>query len=208
MTSDQPPSAPARVFLLSPAYCGGRRAGILLGERASFPLALELAAGRAQLGDVFAFMSGLYFRGKLAYARAFARSQDAVRVITPSRGLLAPDLVVSPSLLEEFAQIDVDSADVRYRGPLERDARALRARLPPAAEIVLLGSIATGKYVEALVEIFGTGLRFPREFVGRGDMSRGALLLRSAREGRELDYVPVNGSPRHGRRAMRIADMV
>jgi len=34
-------------------------------------------------------------------------------------------------------------------------------------------------YVGALAAAFGDRLRFPVEFVGRGDMSRGGLLLRS-----------------------------
>ncbi len=52
---------------------------------------------------------------------------------------------------------------------------------------MLLGSVATGKYVDPLTEALGDRLRFPGDFVGRGDMSRGGLLLRCVREGRELD---------------------
>jgi hypothetical protein len=56
------------------------------------------------------------------------------------------------------------------------------------AEFVLLGSVATGKYVDVLLEVVGERLLFPTAFIGRGDMSRGALLLRAARDGRELAY--------------------
>jgi hypothetical protein len=71
-------------------------------------------------------------------------------------------------------------------------------------EVVLLGSVATPKYVEPLLGIFGERLMFPAEFVGRGDMSRGGLLLRYAREQAQLTYVPVAGAVRHGARPPRL----
>src|SRR5690606_12169773 len=81
------------VFLLSPASCGGRRAQLLLREAADFPLARRLRSDGAPLGEVFSFLSGLYFRGKLTYATRFARPPQGVRgvhVITTSSGLLDP----------------------------------------------------------------------------------------------------------------------
>src|ERR1051325_10991404 len=61
----------ATLFLLSPARCDGRRALTLLSPRAEFPLAVQLRRREgAPLGEVFAFLSGLYFRGKLTYATA------------------------------------------------------------------------------------------------------------------------------------------
>jgi len=70
-----------RVFLLSPANCGGVRAKMVVSPSAQFALAQQLrAAGGAQLGDVFSFVSGLYFRGKLAYARRFAAAPDPVEL--------------------------------------------------------------------------------------------------------------------------------
>jgi hypothetical protein len=72
---------------------------------------------------------------------------------------------------------------------------------------VLLGSIATGKYADILMEAMGERLVFPREFVGRGDMSRGGLLLRQVREGRELEYIPVAGAVRHGQRPPKLAPL-
>ena len=43
-----------------------------MSDRATFDLAVRLRGpGGAALGEVFSFMSGLYFRGKLAYARTF-----------------------------------------------------------------------------------------------------------------------------------------
>jgi len=57
------------------------------------------AAG-APLGEVFAFLSGLYFRGKLAYSRAFGHG----RVITSARGLLSPDDAIHLDDLRRLAE--------------------------------------------------------------------------------------------------------
>jgi hypothetical protein len=70
---------------------------------------------------------------------------------------------------------------------------------------VLLGSVASDKYVRPLTRVFGDHLLFPSDFIGRGDLSRGGLLLRAARDGRELVYQPVEGAQRHGPRAARLS---
>ena len=80
----------------------------------------------------------------------------------------------------------------------------LLAEIGPDCDVVLLGSIASPKYVDVLPAIFGERLLFPIDFVGRGDMSRGGLLLRQAREGVELPYVPVPGAVRHGARPPKL----
>ena len=98
---------------------------------------------------------------------------------------------------------DIHASNASYRHPLERTARSLLEE-GGDMDVVLLGSIASGKYVELLQPIFGDNLLFPAEFVGRGDMSRGGLMLRCVAEGRELDYVPVAGAVRHGRRPPRL----
>jgi hypothetical protein len=196
----------SRIFLLSPANVGGERAALLFSERARFSLARRLRTKEgAPLGEVFSFVSGLYFRGKLTYAERFGQPREdagGVWVITPSRGLTPPDMPVTLSVLRRFADVDIHPDERRYRRPLARSARVLAA--DPSVDAVLLGSIATGKYVDVLLSAFGERLLFPVEFVGRGDMSRGALLLRSAREGRELEYAPVAGAVRRGRRAPRV----
>ena len=173
-------------FLLSPAYCAGRRAKILLRPDSTLPIANRLRAGTLTLGETFTFCSGLYFRGKITYALRFA--PDATFVITPTRGLQPPHLLVSVDVIREFAGVDIASDDVRYSRPLERDLRALADRLPAGAPVVLLGSVATGKYVDILVRSLGRQLHFPPSFIGRGDMSRGGLLLRHAAGGVELEY--------------------
>jgi len=201
----------ARVFLLSPAHCGGQRARLVLRERARFDLARRLQSrDGASLGEVFSFMSGLYFRGKLAYALSFAcppTGLDGTLVITPCQGLRPPKIRVRVPLLRRYGEVDIDPADPRYRRPLMRDARALAAALDGAAQwqVVLLGSVASGKYVEPLAEVFGERLVFPAEFVGRGDMSRGGLLLRCVADGRELDYVPLMSTRRHGPRPAKLS---
>jgi len=198
----------SRIFLLSPAGCSGKRAELLLREGARFDLALRLREPQGvALGEVFAFLSGLYFRGKLAYARAFARPPEGTPgalVITSNAGLVPTQRPVTVEALRGYSQVAIDAAEPRYRRPLLRDASRLARLAGPGAEVVLLGSIATGKYVEPLLEVFGPRLLFPPEFVGRGDMSRGGLLLRHAREGRELSYLPVGGSVRHGPRPPRL----
>jgi hypothetical protein len=183
-----------RIFLLSPATCSGERARLVLSATARFDLARRLQSpGGAPLGEVFAFLSGLYFRGKLAYARAFAAPPPGVPgllVITPRRGLRPPDDPLTVRRLRSLAEVRIDVAELRYRRPLVRDLRRLAALIDEDCELVLLGSIATGKYLDVLGPILGRRLRVPAEFVGRGDMSRGSLMLRAVAAGRELTYVP------------------
>jgi hypothetical protein len=197
---------PPRVFLLSPAHCGGRRAAVLLNQRAAFPLAQRFHSAGVPIGEAFTFLSGLYFRGKLTYADRFARppaGEPGVQVITTDRGLLRVDCFVGPRDLREFGTVDIRADAPAYRAPLERDLAALE-RIPDL-QVVLLGSVATGKYVDVLLEVLGERLLFPIDFVGRGDMSRGGLLLRAAEQGRELDYEPVAGTVRRGRRPPKLA---
>lgn len=198
-----------RIFLLSPAHCGGERARLVFNPDARFDLAQRLrAAPGAPLGEVFSFLSGLYFRGKLAYAQAFARppvGRPGVLVITPTDGLVLAEEPVGFERLRRFAEVDIAVANARYMEPLLRDARRLAEGLDARCDVVLLGSIATGKYLEPLLAAFGERLRFPADFVGRGDMSRGGLLMRCARAGAELEYIGVAGAVRRGPRPPRLA---
>ncbi len=191
-----------RIFLLSPASATGRRAAQLLNPGATFDLAVRLREAGVSLGEAFTFLSGLYFRGKLAYATAFAGQSDAVYVLTANRGLLPPETVITAGELRAFATSNIDIADDRYVSTLRADARQL-ARGEPAT-VILLGSIASGKYVDVLLPLFGERLVFPAEFVGRGDMSRGGLMLRSIAEGRELTYIPIAGATRRGSRPPKL----
>jgi len=185
-----------RVFLLSPAHCGGKRAALLLRDAADFPLAVRLRSAEGiSLGEAFGFLSGLYFRGKLAYASRFARppaGAAGVQVITANRGLVAAETKVGLEDLRAFGSVDIRADDPRYQEPLVRDIARLAE--DPTVELVLLGSVATGKYVDVLLDVVGERLLFPTDFLGRGDMSRGALLLRAAGQGRELAYQPAAGA--------------
>jgi hypothetical protein len=190
----------ARIYLLSPAHLGGKRAGLLVRPEATFELAERLRSpAGAPLGEVFSFVSGLYFRGKMTYAEAFAAPPPGVPgvlVITAGRGLLPPDTPVTLDDLASFARVPVDEGDARYRAPLEAAAHHLAGSLPARARLVLLGSISTSKYVELLLDALGDRLYFPEAFVGTGDMRRGSLMLRAAREGSPLRYVPAAGAIR------------
>jgi hypothetical protein len=193
--------ATARVFLLSPAHCGGERAQLLFNPRASFDLARRLRTPEgATLGEVFSFLSGLYFRGKLAYAERFGLPL----VITTNAGLRPADDRVTLDTLRAAARVDIKARNPRYRRPLLASARTVAEHLGPDGAVTLLGSIASDKYVDVLLSVFAERLTFPAEFVGRGDMSRGGLLLRCVRAGQELSYVPVAGAVRHGPRPARL----
>jgi hypothetical protein len=200
---------PTRLFVLSPAYAGGRRAQMILSKRAQFELAQKLHSKRGvTIAEVFTFLSGLYFRGKIAYANAFARTANGscgVYVITPTRGLVDARSTITLDDLREFAAVDIDETDPRYRKPLEQSVRALARHMSADCDIVLLGSIATGKYVDVLLKHFRQRLRFPADFVGRGDMSRGGLMLRCAADRQELPYISVSGAILKGKRPPKLA---
>src|SRR4051794_38787036 len=85
-----------RIFLLSPATCSGPRAEVLTAGRSTTSLmaARLLSREGVPLGELFTYLSALYFRGKLAYAARFARPPaglplaESVQVIAPGEGLL------------------------------------------------------------------------------------------------------------------------
>lgn len=200
-----------RVFLLSPARCDGERAKLLFNPQAGFDLAVRLrSAEGATLGETFSFLSGLYFRGKLGYAARFAAALsglDPVLVITTHRGLLPADTRITMDDLRAMAEVPIDLGEARFVEPLRRDAERVSGVIGGAGEAVLLGSIASAKYVDVLLPVLGDRLTFPAEFVGRGDMSRGGLLLRCVAEGRELETIAVSGAVRRGKRPPRLAPL-
>ncbi len=164
-------------------------------------LAHRLRDAGVPLGEVFSFLSGLYFRGKLEYARAFARvpnAADGIHVITMTDGLVSPDARISADDLERYA-LCVDGAASAV-STLEQTARMLSQRLGSDADVVLLGSVGTGKYTDLLVPIFGERLLFPRDVLHIGQLARGALFLRRAHDRDELEYMPVSEIARSGRR--------
>jgi hypothetical protein len=201
-------SLPGRIFLLSPAKAGGPRYSMLTRERADFDLARRLREGAATIGEVYSFISGLYFRGKMTYAEAFrAAAPDglpASLVIVPGAGLVPPETIIDAGQLRAIAEISVAEDNPDFRDPLTAAAKLLDEHAGKHCAYVLLGSVASAKYTTPLLEIFGERLLFPADFVGRGDMSRGGLMLRQARAGVELPYIPVLGAPLRGARPPRL----
>jgi hypothetical protein len=197
---DARPYGMTTIFLLSPANLSGLRARQLMSPRANFESGrMYRSSEGVPIGLAFAFMSALYFRGKIAYALHFAPLEN-IFVIAPGFGLVPPDWRITPERMKVLQRTEVDVRRRNYRKPLERDARALAAKMDDDAQVVLLGSVASGKYVDILLPAFGDRLRFPAIFAGLGDMSRGGLLLRAARADRELEYTSLT-APRHKSRA-------
>jgi hypothetical protein len=191
---------PDTIFLLSPATLSGERARQLASPDARFDTARRFrSAEGVPIAEAFTFMSSLYFRGKIAYAQRFASPPpvlgDGIFVILPGFGLVPPDWPLTTARFEALRRTPVDPAERAYARPLREAAEIVGEHLP-RGRAVLLGSVATGKYVDVLLPVLGERLLFPRCFAGRGDMSRGALLLRAARSGEELDYVDLS-APRH-----------
>ncbi|MES1241867.1 MAG: hypothetical protein ABUT39_09635 [Acidobacteriota bacterium] len=194
--------SPSQIFLLSPASLSGTRARQLTSPDARFDTALRYRSPEGvPVEEAFAFLSSLYFRGKIAYARHFARPPaqlpgSGVLVITTAFGLVPEGWPLTLDRLEALRRSPIDVRNPDYAGPLREHALVLRESLPDDARVVLLGSIATGKYVDILLPVFGDRLRFPSCFVGIGDMSRGSVLLKAVREDRELEYSTLD-VPRH-----------
>jgi hypothetical protein len=180
--------------LLSPAKLGGQRGLMLVNPAAEFALARELRSPEgAPIASVFSFISGLYFRGKEAYARRFGRARSGLlgaHVLTAGGGLLPLDERVTLARLRGWSKVAIREDNPHFTAPLLRHASGLLDAHEASARFVLLGSVATNKYMHPLREVFGDRLLVPREFVGLGDMARGSLLLRAVREERELEYSP------------------
>lgn len=130
---------PPRIFLLSPARLDGKRAQLLFQPATMFPVARALHSGEgATIGEIFTFLSGLYFRGKLAYAAAFARPPRAltsgVFVITPNRGLLEPSVRLTLTDLADLAKTDIDPSAEAFH-PSDVMRRHSRRSLGHAANL-------------------------------------------------------------------------
>ncbi len=197
-----------RVFLLSPASIDGVRAAQLTSPRARFEAAQNYRSPEGvTVEEAFTFMSSLYFRGKITYAHHFAApttelalrtGDDGILVIAPGFGLVPPSWRITKERMKKLRQTPVDLKCPAYCEPLEAHAEQLR-EIAPGSNVVLLGSVATGKYVDVLLPVFGDRLLFPREFAGAGDMKRGGMMLRAVREGQELDYVTLDAPRRRAK---------
>lgn len=190
---------PTTLFLISPANLKGKRGALLLGANARSDLARRLRApDGAPLAEVFTFVSGLYFRGKVTYARTFGKAPPGLPasfIMTAGGGLCGLDDPVHLARLEGWQNIRVSESNPHFTAPLQRQTSELLDR-HPEARFVLLGSIASNKYVAPLREVLGERLFYPERLAGLGDMARGSLLLAAAADGRELTYVPFAPSAR------------
>lgn len=185
--------SPSRIFLLSPANTSGIKGQRLFNATGESDLALRLRNSGAPLGEVYRFISSLYFRGKLDYAKKFQTPPAGVagvQIITGA-GLMLPETVVTLTDLRRISATSIDAGNSRYRQPLVADLLRLQDLVGGNTDIVLLGSVATTKYIAPLQEVFGERVFFPRDFLGLGDMSRGSILLRCCAHGSELPYQPV-----------------
>ena len=183
---------------------------MLLRTDATFELAERLRGGSVPIGEVYSFISGLYFRGKVAYAAAFANAPRALppaTIIVPGQGLVPLETPVTSDQLTAIGSVSIETDSQAFRTALMRDALNMEQVAGPDCSFVLLGSIASDKYTEPLLEVFGERLVFPADFVGRGDMSRGGLMLRAAGSGVELTYVPVLGAVRRGSRPPKLTPL-
>ena len=198
-----------RVFLLSPASTDGVRARQLTSPTARFAAAERYRSPEGvPIAEAFTFMSSLYFRGKIGYARHFTAPppelalgtvDDGVLVIAPGFGLVPPSWRITAEEMKKLRRTPVDLKSRAYCAPMKRHVQQLRDAAPDAW-FVLLGSVATGKYVDLLLPALGDRLLFPRDFAGAGDMQRGGMMLRAVREERELAYVTL-AAPRRRARA-------
>ena len=180
---------------------------MLLRPNATFELAERLRGGSVSICEAYTFISGLYFRGKMAYATAFANAPKAVHsamIIVPGQGLVPVETPVTSEQLTAIGSVSIENDHQAFRTALVRDALQMERAAGPNCSFVLLGSIASDKYIEPLIEVFGERLVFPGDFVGRGDMSRGGLMLRAAGSGVELTYLPVVGAVRRGTRPPKL----
>jgi len=198
------------LFLLSPANASGIRGQRLLASDAKSHLAQRLRQSGAPLGEVYQFISSLYCRGKLEYAEQFKNPPagvTGVHIITGA-GLMLPEAVVTLDELRRISATPIDADNSHYRLPLDRDLLRLRERAGGETDVILLGSIATCKYVTPLLAVFGERLLFPEVFLGRGDMSRGSLLLRCCSTASPLKYVPAGGLVLRRKRSRQTEDSI
>ena len=146
----------------APGGCSGRTAD---------PIWRNVSAGPARaLGDVFSFLSALYFRGKLAYAQAFSCPPSdcpGIFIVTPTAGLVPHDTLIRLPKLRGFSRVPIHVKNRLYYSSLRRTAKKLASRIGSDCEVVLLGSLASRKYLEILSPIFGSRLIIPAEFIGR-----------------------------------------
>ena len=166
-----------RIFLLSPANIGGIRGSGLMSGLMRSDLATRLQTKGAPLGEIFSFVSGLYFRGKLAYSQKFAKVTDGVRpvyVITASAGLIPYETVVTLDRLLEICRVAKERLNPNsrrillglgeYEAAIPVDDFYARCAAPIDRTIEVVDSLITkvgGLETLSCIYIVGGGSEFP-----------------------------------------------
>ena len=89
---------------------------MLLRPQAPSDLASRLRE-RKPIGEVYAFISGLYFPGKIAYADAFASPPEGAPpalIIIPDVGLAPPDAVLDTEQLSSIGEVSVENSPAGF----------------------------------------------------------------------------------------------
>ena len=116
------------------------------------------------LGEVFTYLSALYFRGKLAYAQAYAAPPPGcpgVWIITPTAGLVPHDVLIRLPKLRGFGRVPIHLKNRLYCSSLRRSARKLAGDIGPNCELILLGSIGTENISISSRRFSAAGCAFP-----------------------------------------------
>ncbi len=153
-----------RIFLLSPANARESEGQRLLHSTAPSELAVRLRQSGVRLGDVYQHISSLYFRGKLSTHQVSAIPLSrlrACRYITGT-GLMLPETLIRFDEFRQLSAISIDASNERYRQSLIADLMRLREMAGVHVDIILLGSIATSKYVDPIANVFGERVLVPR----------------------------------------------
>ena len=197
-----------------PTAAAGARQQVL-SPQAAFA-ARRGSCARAQgapLGDVFTFVSGLYFRGKLAYARRFA-SPPEPRIRRrlgrarhhAERRAPQPETPVTRRRAARLRRRRRRSRPTRATGGRSSGARARWLReIGADCEVVLLGSIASPKYVDVLLDDLRRAPAVPDRFrrPRRHEPRRPAAAQARARASSST-YAPMAGAVRHGARPPKL----
>ena len=147
--------------------------------RAKFAAAMQYRTeAGVEVADAFAFMSALYFRGKIAYARQFAVPSaliggNGIFVITSGYGLVPPDWRLTEERMKRMRRIDIDADARNYTKPLREHAQLIAVKdyldSDEYVEYVARNTLGLVRPGETLVVVTGTDAPAPTvTVVGEG----------------------------------------
>jgi len=173
-SSSPPPARASRPPAFPFGRGGAHRRGFRLHERPLFPRQDRL---RPALRRTPAGRAGAPPRARQWHLRHHSRLRSRAAGVAAHPRALPED----PPHAGRLGGPRLPSPPDGERPGPRRPPAGRRAGGPP-------GSVATGKYVDVLRRSSATGWCSLFCFAGTGDMARGALLLRAARSGEELEY--------------------